>query len=122
MIKKKIKKFNIPNIDNIDSFISIFKNVLIKINFINENFIFSEDMKLKIREYVQNYLYLKDDLKNNDYYKKSFYEDLKNKLVHIMSYSKEIINRHLNGYLNDIITEAKGVIHTIDKKFSMNQT
>ena len=100
----------------------MFKYALIKINFINENFIFSEDMKLKIREYVQNYLYLKDDLKNNDYYKKSFYEDFKNKLVHIMSYSKEIINRHLNGYLNDIITEAKGVIHTIDKKFSMNRT
>ena len=92
----------------------MFKNVLIKINFINENFIFSEDMKLKIREYVQNYLYLKDDLKNNDYYKRSFYEDFKNKLVHIMSYSKEIINRHLNGYLNDIITEAK--------KFRMNRT
>ena len=116
--KNKIKYY----INNIDSFITMFKSALIKINFIKENFIFNEEIKLKVREYAEKYLYLKDDLKNNDYYQKSFYEDFKNKLVHIMSYSKEIINRHLNGYLNDIITEAKGVIHTIDKKFNMNKT
>ena len=39
-----------------------------------------------------------------------------------MGYSKDIINSHLNTYLNDIITETKGVIHTINKKFNMNQT
>ena len=39
-----------------------------------------------------------------------------------MSFSQNIILRKLNNYLNEIITEAKGVFNTVNKKFNLNQT
>lgn len=120
--EKEKKDKNVYHVDNIEPFINTFKNELFKIKFIDEEYNFNKKERAKIEKYAEQYLYLKDNLKNNEYYKKSFYEDFKNKIVHIMSYSKDIINNHLNSYLNDIITETKGVIHTINKKFNMNQT
>ena len=120
--KNEEKKDLKYHIDDLQPFINTFKNELVKINFIKKNYIFDENKINKIRKYAENYIYLKNNLKNNKYYNNSFYEDFENKVAHIMSFSKDIIHNKLNNYLNEIITEAKGVFNTVNKKFNMNQT
>ena len=109
-------------IDDLQPFINAFKNELVKINFINKEYNFDENKIKKIRKYSEYYLYLKENIKNNKYYNNSFYEDFEKKVAHIMSFSENIILRKLNNYLNEIITEAKGVFNTVNKKFNLNQT
>ena len=120
--KKEERKESKYHINDLQPFINTFKNELVKINFIKKNYIFDENKINKIRKYAENYIYLKNNLKNNKYYNNSFYEDFENKVAHIMSFSKDIIHNKLNNYLNEIITEAKGVFNTVNKKFNMNQT
>ena len=118
---KKEKKDVNYHIDNIEPFINSFKNELVKYNLIEKGIVFDERTNLKIKKYAEKYLYLKDNLKNNENYKKSFYEDFRERILNIIGYSKDIIIKSFNNYLNDILTEIKGVINTIDKKFNMNQ-
>ena len=120
--KKEERKESKYHINDLQPFINTFKNELVKINFINKNYIFDENKINKIRKYAENYIYLKANLKSNKYYNNSFYEDFENKVAHIMSFSKSIILNKFNNYLNEIITEAKGVFNTVNKKFTMNQT
>ena len=40
----------------------------------------------------------------------------------MMGYSEEIINNHLNKYLNDLVISIQGVIQTINNKFTMNES
>lgn len=93
-------------INYISPFVEIFKKELKKINLINDNYDFDDEKINKIEEYAKKYLYLKDHLKENEYYIKSFYEDFYNKVKHIMSYSEGIKKRKLSYYLNDLISQA----------------
>ena len=121
-IKEKKDIFEIYNISDIRPFIETFKKELIKINMINENYNFDDEKMNKIEEYAKKYLYLKDHLKENEYYIKSFYEDFYNKVKHIMSYSEGIKKRKLNHFLNDLIRQAKAIFQILDESFTMNQT
>ena len=114
--------FEIYNISDISPFIEAFKKELIKINMINENYNFEDEKKIKIEEYAKKYLYLKDHLKENEYYIKSFYEDFSNKVKHIISYSEGIKKRKLNYFLNDLIRRAKTIFKILEERFTMNQT
>ena len=113
--------FEIYNINDIGPFIETFRKELIKIKLINENYKFNEEELNKTEKYAKKYLYLKDHLKENEYYIKSFYEDFSNKVKHIMSYAEGIKNRKLNYFLNDLIRQAKTIFKILDERFTISQ-
>jgi len=120
---KPKKDYNLENINitNMEPYIYDFKKLLIKKNFITENYVFDDKIMNKIEEYAKKYLYLKNNLKENEYYNKSFYEDFHNKVQHIMGYTEKIKNRKLNYFFNSILDKTGGVIKITEQKLSMNQ-
>ena len=120
---KPKKDYNLENINitNMEPYIDDFKKLLIKKDFITENYVFDDKIMNKIEEYSKKYLYLKNSLKENEYYNKSFYEDFCNKVEYIMGYSEKIKNRKLNYFLNNILDKTGGVIKITEQKFNMNQ-
>ena len=121
--KSNKEKHNIEKYDlnDINSFINIFRKELIKLNMITSTYTFSEDIKNQIRTYVEKYFFLINNLKNKENYKNSFYDDFKKQILNIISSSEEIINKHLNTFIKDIVTKTKGVFQTINKKFSLGK-
>ena len=121
--KSNKEKHNIEKYDlnDINSFINIFRKELIKLNMITSTYTFSEDIKNQIRTYVEKYFFLKNNLKNKENYKKSFYDYFKKQMLNIISSYEEIINKHLNTFIKDIVTKTKGVFQTINKKFSLGK-
>ena len=118
--EKKEDIFEIYKINDIRPYVEAFKKELIKIKLINDNYDFDDEKINKTEEFAKKYLYLKDHLKENEYYIKSFYEDFYNKMKHIMSYSETLKKRKLSYYLNDIIRQAKIIFKIFDERFTMD--
>ena len=113
------EKDNIINNNDIELFANLFRDILIKLNFIEDDYIFGDYELSEIKKYLDKYFYFKKNL-SYEKYKNSFYEEFKAKVIHFMGTSKDIMYRYLNVYLNDIITKLKGVIKTIRDKIHLN--
>ena len=64
-------------LDIIDLYIKYFKEILIEFKFINNEYDLNKNDKKKDKNYIIKYLNLKNKLKKNKYYQKSFYEEFK---------------------------------------------
>ena len=107
------------NDSDLYQFINEFKNELVYKGFIDNEYDFKNSEKTQIKKYFEKYFYFKNNL-DNENYEKSFFEDFIKKLDKFMSYSKDIIYRDINIYLNDILTKLKGVMKTIKEKLALN--
>ena len=113
------EKNKIKNNNDIELFTNIFRDILIKFNFIEDDYIFGNYELSQIKKYLDKYFYFKKNL-SYEKYKNSFYEEFKAKVIHFIGTSKDIMHKYLNVYLNDIITKLKGVIKAIRDKVYLN--
>ena len=116
------KRFKNYILNNTNSYITEFQEVLLDYKIIEHNHFLNINDKNKIAIYGKKYNLLKDNLKNSEYYKNSFYDDFKTKFNEIMNYSDIKIKKRFNKYLNQIVDETNAVFQTINSKFNMNQT
>ncbi len=89
-----------------NEYIKIFIDVLNERKLKGKQFIMGESEKNKIIEYINKYLELKKNLKNNIYYKHSFYEEFRDKFNEIINSADETLNNKFDKYVEDILMKT----------------